>query len=115
MQTAGGEEITIEENFDSIGSNGKPLPEGWTGTASGNYTSVASSGKSVPSIALKNSGEYIQTPTCSSPITYIEFMYRFPSNTATDSYFIVYSVDSQGELTQIDKIEYAKLHKHTLI
>lgn len=113
MQTAGGEEITIEENFDSVGSNGKPLPEGWTGTASGNYTSAASSGKSVPSIALKNSGEYIQTPTCSSPITYIEFMYRFPSNTATDSYFIVYSVNSQGELTQIDKIEYANTTKTT--
>ena len=113
MQTAGGEEITIEENFDSVGSNGKPLPEGWTGTASGNYTSAASSGKSVPSIALKNSGEYIQTPTCSSPITYIEFMYRFPSNTATDSYFIVYSVNSQGELNQIDKIEYANTTKTT--
>lgn len=113
MQTAGGEEITIEENFDSVGSNGKPLPEGWTGTASGNYTSAASSGKSVPSIALKNSGEYIQTPTCSSPITYIEFMYRFPSNTATDSYFIVYSINSQGELTQIDKIEYANTTKTT--
>ncbi len=113
MQTAGGEEITIEENFDSVGSNGKPLPEGWTSTASGNYTSAASSGKSVPSIALKNSGEYIQTPTCSSPITYIEFMYRFPSKTATDSYFIVYSVDSQGELTQIDKIKYANTTKTT--
>ena len=113
MQSMGCEEITIEENFDSVGSNGKPLPEGWSGTASGNYTSEASSGKSIPSVALKNNGEYLQTPISPSSLTYIEFMYRFPSNTATDSYFIVYSVNSQGELTQIDKIEYANTTKTT--
>lgn len=115
MQSIGNEEITTEENFDNIESNGKPLPDGWSGTASGNYTSAASSGKSVPSLALKNDGEYIQTPICPYPLTYIEFMYRFPSSTATDSYFIVYSVNSQGELNQINKIKYTNTTKTTLM
>ena len=100
------QEVIVEENFDAVGSNGKPLPEGWTGTASGNYTSDASSGKSAPSIALKNNGEYLQTPITPSPITYFEFLYRFPS-AATGSYFIVYSLDQQGNATEIDRIEYA--------
>ncbi len=115
MQTVGNEEVMMEENFDDVGSTGKPLPEGWSGTASGNYTSTASSGKATPSLALKNSGEYIQTPICSSPLTYVEFMYRFPSSSATESYFVVYSVDSQGELTQLDKIEYESTAKKTLM
>ena len=113
IQTIGNEEIITEENFNSIGSNGKPLPEGWTGTASGNYTSTTSSGKAPNSIALKNSEEYIQTPTTPYPITDIEFMYRFAS-AATGSYFVVYSVDSKGNLTQIDKVNYENKTKTTL-
>ena len=114
IQEIGSSVITIEENFNSVSSNGKPLPEGWSGTASGNYTTAASSGKAPNSIALKNNGEYIQTPTTPYPITDVEFMYRFPSTSATDSYFIVYSVDSQGNLNQIDKIEYTNTTKTTL-
>ncbi len=113
MQTIGTEEVVIEENFDNVGSNGKPLPDGWTGTASGYYTSAASSGKSAPSISLKNNKEYIQTPITTTPLIYVEFMYRFASS-ATGSYFIVYTVDSQGDLTQIDKIEYTNTTKTTL-
>ena len=114
MQEVGSPVTTIEENFNSIGSNGTPLPDGWSGTASGNYTTAASSGKAPNSIALKNNGEYIQTPTTPYPITEFEFIYRFPSTTATDSYFIVYSVDSQGNLNQIDKIKYTNTAKTTL-
>ena len=113
MQTVGTEEVVIEENFDNVGSNGKPLPEGWTGTASGSYTSAASSGKSAPSISLKNNGEYIQTPIATTPLTHVEFMYKFAS-AAPGSYFIVYGVNSQGGLTQIDKIEYVNTTKTTL-
>ena len=51
-------------------------------------------------------GEYLQTPITPSPITYFEFLYRFPS-AATGSYFIVYSLDQQGNATEIDRIEYA--------
>ena len=113
MQIIGSEEVVIEENFDNVSSNGKPLPEGWTGTASGSYTSVTSSGKSAPSISLKNNGEYIQTAISTTPLTYVEFMYRFASN-ATGSYFIVYTINSEGKLTQIDKIEYLNTTKTTL-
>ena len=67
-------------DFNNIGSSGKPLPNGWSGTASGNYTTTASSGMSPNSIALKNSGEYIKSETYTSPITKIKFMYRFPSS-----------------------------------
>lgn len=70
---------TIEEPFDEVGSNGTPLPDGWSGTASGNYTSAASSGQSAPSVGLKKDGEYIETPTYDAPITYMSFMYRFAS------------------------------------
>ena len=110
MQMATGEETTIKEGFNSVGPKGTPLPEGWSGTASGNYTSEASSGKSPNSIALKNDGEYLQTPITQDPITYCEFMYRFPS-AATGSYFIVYAVDLQGNINQIEKIEYANSTK----
>lgn len=110
MQMADIKEVIVEENFDNVGSNGKPLPEGWSGSASGNYTTEASSGKSVPSIGLKNKGEYIQTPTTSEPITYFEFMYRFPS-AASGSYFIIYTIDQQGNLTELDRIEYANSTK----
>ena len=113
MQNVGTEEVVIEEGFDGVGSSGKPLPDGWNGTASGNYTSDASSGKSAPSVALKNSGEYIQTPIATTPLSYVEFMYRFASS-ASGSYFVVYGVGSQGKLTQIDKIEYVNTTKTTL-
>ena len=57
MEGAG--EISDTIDFTDLGNNGKPLPPGWTGTASGNYTSLTSSGISPNSIALKNTGEYI--------------------------------------------------------
>ena len=69
-------------DFDAVGNNGKPLPDGWTGTASGNYTTTASSGNSPNSIALKSTGEYLQTNTFDEPITKLSFMYRYPSSGA---------------------------------
>ena len=113
LQITATEEITVEEHFDHIGSNGKPLSDGWSGTASGSYTSAASSGESAPSLALKSKGEYIQTPLAPHPITYAQFMYRYPSE-ATGSYFIVYAINSQGEAREIDRIEYANKTKTTL-
>lgn len=75
---------TYTEGFDNVGSKGTPLPDGWSGTASGNYTSTASSGNLAPSVGLKTDGEYLQTPIYNSPITDLSFMYRFAS-TATGS------------------------------
>lgn len=71
----------IEEEFNSVGSKGTPLPSGWTGSASGNYTSETSSGKKPNSIALKNTGEWLQTPTYKTGINKFAFMYKFTSST----------------------------------
>ena len=100
---------TEVETFDSVGSNGKPLPEGWSGTASGSYTSAASSGAFIPSIALKNTGEYIQTPTYNSPISALSFMYRFASK-ATGSSLLVEKLqgDTWSTLQTIDYVNTTK-------
>ncbi len=75
----GGGNTTEHFDFNTVGSSGKPAPEGWMSTASGNYTSTASSGISPNSIALKTDGEYIQTNEFNAPITKMSFMYRYPS------------------------------------
>lgn len=85
---SGAGEQYIEEGFNNVGSNGTPLPEGWSGTASGNYSSAASSGKSPNSIALKQTGEWLQTPTYSDGINKFTFMYRFPSS-VTGAFFTI--------------------------
>ncbi|MEG1766157.1 MAG: endonuclease [Muribaculaceae bacterium] len=69
-------------DFTGVGDKGTPLPYGWTGTASGNYTTDASVGAAAPSIALKKDGEYIETRAFEYPIINLKFMYRFPSSGA---------------------------------
>ena len=108
----GTESVTVSEGFDAVGSKGNPLPEGWTGTASGNYTSTASSGASAPSVSLKNTGEYIETPRYDAPITAMSFMYRFAS-TATGSSLLV-EYDKGGEWQTLQEIEYVNTTKKTL-
>lgn len=103
---------TVAEGFDEVGSSGKPLPEGWTGTASGNYTSEASSGEAPPSVSLKNEGEYIETPHYDANITALSFMYRFASQ-ATGSYFVVEKM-SDEEWSVLTTIAYENTSKHTL-
>lgn len=80
--------VTVNEGFDNVGTNGKPLPEGWAGTASANYTTTTSSGTAPPSVQLRNTGEWLQTPVYPHPIIEIGFMYRYPS-TGTGNYFTV--------------------------
>ncbi len=80
FQLEGSGSTTDINDFDDVGVNGQPLPKGWSGTASGNYTTTASSGKSPNSIALKNTGEYIQTKEYADPVSKLAFMYRFPSS-----------------------------------
>lgn len=108
----GSASTTAVEEFDGVGSNGKPLPEGWTGSASGNYTSAASSGSSVPSIALKNTGEYIQTPTYNSPITALSFMYRFASKATGSSLSVEMLQDDKW--MPLQTIEYVNTTKTTI-
>ena len=103
---------TVAEGFDEVGSSGKPLPEGWTGTASGNYTTEASSGEAPPSVGLKNDCEYIETPRYDANITALSFMYRFASS-ATGSYFVVEKL-SDEEWSVLATIAYENTSKHTL-
>lgn len=106
----GTEDITIFEGFDNIGSNGKPLPEGWSGTASASYTTTASSGVATPSLQLRNTGEYVQTKDFLHPVKSFSFMYRFPSS-GTGSYFILQAL--KGDSWQkIDSIAYTNTSKY---
>ncbi len=103
----------VSENFDNIGSNGKPLPDGWDGTASGNYSSSTSTGVSPNSIALKNSGEYIQTGNYSSPIQNLTFMYRFPSG-SSDGYLLLEGLDQNNNFITMDTIKALDNKKHNV-
>lgn len=108
--TQSGQEETIEnEGFDGVGTNGKPLPTSWTGTASGNYTTATSSGVAVPSVALKNNTEWLQTKTYPENVSKFTFMYRFAS-AATGSSLIVDGY-SNDRWIRIDSISYKNTSK----
>lgn len=107
--TQTGEQHTVTEAFDNVGSNGKPLPEGWSGDASGNYTSAASSGESAPSVALRATGEHLQTPRYPEGIVSISFMYRFASS-GTGSYVTV-EKEVGGEWLSVDTLRYVNTSK----
>ncbi|OIP84701.1 MAG: hypothetical protein AUK44_01750 [Porphyromonadaceae bacterium CG2_30_38_12] len=85
FRISGQADTTIQEPFNTVGSNGKPLPANWTGTASGNYTSATSSGLASPSIALKNDGEWLTTPPYTAPISKLTFMYKYASSAPNSS------------------------------
>lgn len=103
------EPVTVCEGFDMVSTNGRPLPDGWSGNASGNYTSDASSGHSAPSVALKNSNEYIETPEYEAPVTAMSFMYRFASTATGSSLLVEYKKgDSWYVLHNIDYVNTTK-------
>jgi hypothetical protein len=106
-----GQAYTTEyEGFQNIGSNGKPLPEGWTGTASGNYTTTTSAGIAPPSVQLKNNEEWLQTKTFPHSVTRFTFMYKWPSS-GTGSSLAVYAKENEN-WTRIDSILYVNLSKY---
>ncbi len=107
----GAGQVTETEGFDGVGASGTPLPLGWTGTASGNYTSAASSGAMPPSVGLKANGQYIESPYFTSPVAAMSFMYRFAS-AGTGSYLSVEKL-SEEEWTLLKQIEYVNTSKHT--
>jgi len=102
-------QTTETEEFGTVGTSGTPLPSGWTGTASGNYTSTTSSGNAIPSVGLKSDGEWLQTKTYSQPVTQLSFMYRFASS-ATGSSLALYGNNSAG-WNRIDSIPYVNTTK----
>lgn len=103
-------DTTQFEGFDMIGSNGRPLPTGWTGTASGRYTTTASSGAAPPSLQLANTGEFVQTPVFRHPVSFFEFMYRFPSS-ASGSILIVDALKGDHWM-RIDNIGFVNTSKY---
>ncbi len=103
--------ITDIEGFDAVGTNGKPLPDSWSGTISGNYTTPTSSGASAPSAAFKGDGEYLQTPTYDSPITALSFMAKYNSGKAGSNLLV--EALNNGVFIPIDTFEYANNSKQT--
>lgn len=84
----GSADTTEVESFNNVGSSGTPLPAGWSGTASGNYTTTTSSGAAPPSVGLKNNGEWLQTKTYPQAVSKFAFMFRFPSASIGSSFII---------------------------
>ncbi len=101
---SGQEAKTETEEFPSVGAGGTPLPVGWKGTASGNYTTAASSGNAAPSVSLKNNNEWLKTKSYPFPVTKLTYMYRFPS-AATASSFVVHAFSGNDSI-RIDSIAY---------
>jgi endonuclease I len=108
VYTLEGEQISETEGFDNVGSNGKPLPEGWSGTAGQTYTSTTSSGEKPPSMRLGNK-EWLQTKTFSSPVTAFSFMYRYASASPGSSLLV--EALANGEWKAIDNIAYVNTTK----
>ena len=112
FQLIGSADTTVVEGFNDVGTSGKPLPEGWSGTASGNYTTTPSSGIAIPSVALRNTGEFIQTKVYPHPVTQFSFMYRFPSGAGASSLKV--EALSGENWTQLDMINYFNTSKYTM-
>ena len=110
FKLTGKADTTEYEDFTNVGSNGKPLPEGWTGTASGNYTTTTSAGIAPPSVQLRNNGEWLQTKTYHHAVTRLTFMYKWPSSGAGSS-IAVYAYENQI-WKRIDSILYVNLSKY---
>jgi len=105
-----GQQVTDTETFETIGTNGKPLPAGWSGTVSGNYTSTASSGQNPPSVGFKNNGEWLQTKQFPDTVNSLSFMYRFPSS-GTGSWMKIEAQNKDGWY-KIDSIAYVNTSKY---
>jgi hypothetical protein len=110
FELTGQADTTEYEGFPNVGSNGKPLPTGWSGTASANYTTTTSAGIAPPSVQLKNNGEWLQTKTYPHPVTRFTFMYKWPSS-GTGSSLAVYAKEKEN-WTRIDSILYVNTSKY---
>jgi len=101
--TVSGKADTTEvEGFNNVGTLGTPLPTGWTGTATGNYTTAQSTGVASPSVAFKNLKEWLQTKTYPQPVSSLSFMYRFATYEFGASLFV--EGLSNGNWIRIDSI-----------
>jgi len=102
FKVAGRADTTEVEGFNNVGTSGTPLPTGWTGSVTGNYTTTASSGVAAPSVAFKNAKEWLQTKIYSQPVSKLSFMYRFATYVAGASLLV--DGESNGKWIRIDSI-----------
>ncbi len=101
----GDEAVTITETFTDV-VNGKPLPENWSGNASGHYDSSTSS-KEPNSLAFKpdtGEDEYIQTCDYPAPVTNLSFWCKFVSG-GTGSTFKI-EKKSNGIWSELNTINF---------
>jgi len=104
FQLTGVPVATATETFDNVGTAGTPLPAGWSGTVSGNYTSTASSGANPPSVGFKSDGEWLLSKTFTQPVNKLSFMYRFATASVNSS--LIVSGVSGSSVILIDSIPY---------
>ena len=110
MKLSGQADTTVVEGFDNIGSSGTPvLPSGWTGTASGIYTTTTSSGVATPSINLKTNKEWLQTKAYPQAVSKLTYMYRFAS-TSTGSSVLLDGL-SNNNWVRLDSMSYKNTTK----
>ncbi len=102
FSVSGQADTTVVEGFDNVGYAGTPLPTGWSGTVSGNYTSSASIGINTPSLSFKNLKEWVQTKTFPQPVSKLNFMYRFATYEAGAS--LILDGLGNGNWTRVDSI-----------
>ncbi len=64
------------------------VPNGWSGTASGGYTSAGNYGAASPSTGFANNGEYLTSPTLAASATQLSFWIKGNSTNATSALLI---------------------------
>jgi Endonuclease I/Lamin Tail Domain len=107
-KVSGQADTTEVEGFANVGSNGTPLPTGWTGNASATYVTTTSSGIAIPSINLKLN-EWLQTKTYPHPVSKFTYMYRIASASAGSS--IILDGLSNNSWVRLDSIPYKNTTK----
>lgn len=107
-KVSGQADTTEVEGFNSVGTNGTPLPTGWTGNASATYTTTTSSGTAIPSINLKLN-EWLQTKTYPHPVSKFTYMYRIASSSTGSS--IILDGLSNNSWVRLDSIPYKNTTK----
>jgi M6 family metalloprotease-like protein len=81
--------------------NGLTSPNGWSISATGISTSTVYSGDSIPSVQLRNTGEYIQTDKYAVPATNLSFYIK--SLTENTGYIVIKAWDN-SQWNSIDSL-----------
>lgn len=95
--------ITSKEEFSNIDSC---KTAGWNFGSTGTYTSAAYTGTNAPAISFTASGHTLTTPTYTSPITKLTFMYRYGSGEeAAQGSILAIDANNGTEWINIDSLK----------